>query len=401
MVTLGKRRTGIPLLQTSDGSIIRPKRVSFTQKTFDEYQIQELIRTNPEILPVDEIESVFSPLISIGREVPTNAGFIDNLYLSSQGYLILVETKLWRNPEARREVVGQIIDYAKEVSKWSFKQLEDQVRNYNQKYRNANLGIVETLEQELGEEVDETSIIEAISQNIQRGRFLLLIVGDGIHKSVEDMVEFLVQTPQLQFTLALVELQIYEFEDKSRLIMPQIVARTKEITRAVVKIEAKEISSIKVEVGEGDDPEEKFFATLGKSVTPELVTFAQSLIKDMEVLGCIVEWHTASYVMKLPAPNGRRFNLSIVGVYKHGGVFISGLANQLKRIGLPEQIGYDYAKNTALLFNTEIRNDNPTEWANSVKLQELQEKYSDFRAEVEKTINQILDVSGEEKQENF
>jgi len=57
MVTLGKRRTGIPLLQASDGSIIRPKRVSFTQKTFDEYQIQELIRTNPDILPVDEIES--------------------------------------------------------------------------------------------------------------------------------------------------------------------------------------------------------------------------------------------------------------------------------------------------------------------------------------------------------
>lgn len=335
MVTLGKRRTGIPLLQASDGSIIRPKRVSFTQKTFNEYQIQELIRTNPDILPVDEIESVFSPLISIGREVPTNAGSIDNLYLSSQGYLTLVETKLWRNPEARREVVGQIIDYAKEISKWSFKQLEDQVRSYNQKYRNANLGIVETLEQELGEEVDETSIIEAISQNIQRGRFLLLIVGDGIHKSVEDMVEFLAQTPQLLFTLALVELQIYEFEDKSRLIMPQIVTRTKEIPRVIVKIEAKEISSIKVEVAKEDDPEEKFFASLGKSVTPELVTFAQSFIKDMENLGCIVEWHSASYVMKLPAPNGRRFNLSIVSVYKHGGVFISGLANQLKRIGLP------------------------------------------------------------------
>jgi ribosomal protein L18 len=398
MVTLDKRRTGIPLLQASDGSIIRPKRVSFTQKTFDEYQIQELIRTNPDILPVDEIESVFSPLISIGREVPTNAGSIDNLYLSSQGYLILVETKLWRNPEARREVVGQIIDYAKEISKWSFKQLEDQVRSYNQKYRNANLGIVETLEQELGEEVDETSIIEAISQNIQRGRFLLLIVGDGIHKSVEDMVEFLAQTPQLQFTLALVELQIYEFEDKSRLIMPQIVTRTKEITRAVVKIEAKEISSIKVEVVEGEtDPEKKFFNDLGKSVTPELVTFAKSLIKDMEILGCIVEWHSASYVMKLPAPNGHKLNLSIVGVYKYGQVFIGSLANQLKKIGLPEQIGLDYAKNTALLFQTDFKKDSPTEWANFVKLEELREKYSDFKAEVEKTINLILDTSGEAK----
>jgi len=85
----------------------------------------------PHSSKIGSTESVFSPLISIGREVPTNAGSIDNLYLSSQGYLILVETKLWRNPEARREVVGQIIDYAKEISKWSFKQLEDQVRSYS------------------------------------------------------------------------------------------------------------------------------------------------------------------------------------------------------------------------------------------------------------------------------
>jgi hypothetical protein len=175
MVIPGKRRTGTPLLQEPDGSIIRLKRVSLTQKTFDELRIQELIRANPEILPVDEIEPVFSPPISIGREVPTKAGFIDNLYLSPQGYLTIVETKLWRNPEARREVVGQIIDYAKEISKWSFKELEDQVRSYNQQYRKANLSIAETLQQEQGEDFDEPSLIDTISRNLERGRFLLLV----------------------------------------------------------------------------------------------------------------------------------------------------------------------------------------------------------------------------------
>jgi hypothetical protein len=32
----------------------------------------------------------------------------------------VVETKLWRNPEAHRSVVAQIIDYAKDLSKMSF-----------------------------------------------------------------------------------------------------------------------------------------------------------------------------------------------------------------------------------------------------------------------------------------
>jgi hypothetical protein len=39
----------------------------------------------------------------------------DNLYLSTGGYPVLVETKLWRNPQARREVVSQALDYVKDL----------------------------------------------------------------------------------------------------------------------------------------------------------------------------------------------------------------------------------------------------------------------------------------------
>ncbi len=212
------------------------------------------------------------------------------------------------------------------------------------------------------------------------------------------MVEFLAQTPQLLFTLALVELQIYELDqnqNKSLLIIPQTVTRTREITRAIVKIEAKEIKSINIGLiepppdGDGDG----FFTTLGKHVNPELVAFARSIIEDIEGLGCIVEWHSASYVIKLPAPNGRKLNLSLFGIYKQGEVFIGGLAHQLKKVGLPEQIGLDYAKNTALLFKTEIYSGNPTEWAGRVKLQELWDKYDKFEAEVQKTIDQIIEAA--------
>jgi hypothetical protein len=361
MVILGKRRTGTPLLQGSDGSIIRLKRVSLTQKTFDELRIQELIRANPEILPVDEIEPVFSPPISIGREVPTKAGFIDNLYLSPQGYLTIVETKLWRNPEARREVVGQIIDYAKEVSKWSFKELEDQVRSYNQSYRKANLGIVETLRQEQGEDVDEQFIIDSISHNIRQGRYLLLVVGDGIRESVEDMVEFLAQTPQLQFTLALVELQIYELDtnqDKSLLIIPQIVTRTREVVRAVVRIEAKEIGSIKVDLVEpvSTDLEEIFFNNLSKVVNSELVIFTRSIIEDMENLDCTIEWGRTLKV-KLPDPGGSRQNLSLFYIYKDGTMNTGPFAFQLAKLGLSKQIGLDFVEKIASLFNSKVSKD--------------------------------------------
>jgi len=401
MIKRGQRQRGTPLVQRSDGSILSLKRVPFTRKKFDEGWLQELIRAKPELLPVGEIESVFSPPISIGREVPTNAGSIDNLFISPQGYLTIVETKLWRNPEARREVVGQIIDYAKEVSKWSFDELDKRVQSYNQQYRERDYGLIETLqlEQEQIEADDEAFIIDSISRNIERGRFLLLVVGDGIRESVEDMVDFLAQTPQLQFTLALVELQIYELDaaqEQSLLIIPQIVTRTREITRAIVKVEAKEIEAVNIEVVDSASigADEEFFNSLSKNVTAELVDFARSVIQDLEERGCVIEWHSASYVVKLPNPTGNRTNFSIVGVNKYGEVFVGALANQLKKSGLPEQIGYDYAARTAALFDDcSVRDDDPAYWENYPSLRELKQSYSDFKLEVERTIDAINDAA--------
>jgi len=43
------------------------------------------------------------------------------------GRLAVVEVKLWRNPEARRKVVAQILDYAKELSNWDYEDLQREV----------------------------------------------------------------------------------------------------------------------------------------------------------------------------------------------------------------------------------------------------------------------------------
>jgi len=61
------------------------------------------------------------PAISVGMELRSAVGgSVDNLYVTPSGHLIVGETKLYRNPEARREVIGQIIDYAKDLSAFSY-----------------------------------------------------------------------------------------------------------------------------------------------------------------------------------------------------------------------------------------------------------------------------------------
>jgi hypothetical protein len=59
----------------------------------------------------------------VAIELPTDRGRLDILFADADGNLILIETKLWRNPEARRKVVGQFVDYATAISKWSYDDL--------------------------------------------------------------------------------------------------------------------------------------------------------------------------------------------------------------------------------------------------------------------------------------
>ena len=145
MVSSGNRRDGQPAIVNPNAASTKPKRLSFDQKIFEEKWLQKLIDSNPELLPVTEIEPAFAPLVSVGLEIETGVGFIDNLFISPQGYLTMAETKLWRNHEARREVVSQIIDYAAAVSHWTFEQLESKVRDYNKQYRGSDLGILDSL----------------------------------------------------------------------------------------------------------------------------------------------------------------------------------------------------------------------------------------------------------------
>ncbi|HXU23892.1 MAG TPA: hypothetical protein VN697_07665, partial [Tepidiformaceae bacterium] len=88
------------------------KRTGFVK----EADLQSLILTSPELLGPLGAELRFIP---IGWEVPLGPGRLDLLFLDSDGVLTLVETKLKANNESRREVVGQILEYAAYAAEWS------------------------------------------------------------------------------------------------------------------------------------------------------------------------------------------------------------------------------------------------------------------------------------------
>jgi len=189
---------------------------------------------NPNLLPVDEIEPAFSPLIPVSRELPTPSGPLDLLFINPSGMLTLVECKLYRNPEARRKVVGQILDYAKEFSQWSYEDLEEAIKAPGEEFD------LYKLANQFSGEIEEEVFIDTVSRNLKRGRFLLLILGDGIREGVESISEFLQMHANLNFAFALVEETIYSIPEsmgEGFLVQPRVIARTVEIERALIQLE--------------------------------------------------------------------------------------------------------------------------------------------------------------------
>jgi len=217
-----------------------------------EAQIQAIVQENPSCLPIAEIDPIFSGPIPVCTELNTSAGPIDNFMITPTGLPILVECKLWRNPEARREVVGQILDYAKELSRWSSSDLQREVSRRLKRSGNPILDIVRTT----NPTIDEVQFNDALTVNLRRGRFLLLIVGDGIREGVEAIAEYIQRHASLHFSLGLIELPIYVMPNDDYLVTPRVLARTMVITRTVVILPEGHVLQENSETPDADiDPE--------------------------------------------------------------------------------------------------------------------------------------------------
>ena len=225
-----KSAYGKPLFLDAEGNITDLTRAEIA----DEQTIQQLVFDHPDCLPISDIDEAFNPLVPVCMELHTAVGSVDILMVSPNGEICIIETKLWRNPEARRKVVAQILDYAQEVSSWTYEDLQREVNRRLGRKGNSLFELVKSAHVELLQV--ESDFVDAVSRNLKRGRILLLIVGDGIREGTAGIAEFLTQAGHLHFTFALIELNLYQAEGKGQLLIPKTLAKTTELARMTVEI---------------------------------------------------------------------------------------------------------------------------------------------------------------------
>jgi hypothetical protein len=116
------------LLFEENGGLEKGERVRIGEiKGKNEAWLRDTLFDHPEIIPTEDIDSTFGPLVPLCKELRTDAGPIDAVFINEHGRLTLVECKLWKNPQARREVVAQTLDYVSALSSWTYADLQRQV----------------------------------------------------------------------------------------------------------------------------------------------------------------------------------------------------------------------------------------------------------------------------------
>lgn len=194
------------------------------QKEYDEDYIQNLIFENPNLLRLNEIDVSVGRIAPLCMEFPVdNSGHaVDDLYVDSNGVLTIVECKLIRNHQATREVLGQILDYAKEIVKYDYKELDRRI------YKVTKKSLFEKASESV-EDLDYELFEENVIRNLKEGRINLVMAGDRISKNVEELVSFLNGYSRMNFKLGVVEIQLFKIPDSDkRIAIPVCLCKTVE-----------------------------------------------------------------------------------------------------------------------------------------------------------------------------
>jgi hypothetical protein len=276
-------------LLSETGSLQRVMRADYDS----ELLLQDLVDSYPELLAGEQI-SPTAPLhwLVIDKEVgipdavdASDRWALDILLVDNHSRPTLVEIKRSTDRRIRREVVGQMLDYAANAQLyWPV----DRIRSLaTQRYGGADNLDAEVArllgnEAELAsEEIDK--FWTAVSENLRQGRVRLLFVADELPGELKRTIEFLNgQMPDVD--VLGVEIPQY-LGDSFKALVPRLVGQTELIRQSKIP-----------PASQGKTTREKFFSAFG----PDLLDFYSNFVAKAEATkGISVDWGRKNAIIKI------------------------------------------------------------------------------------------------------
>ena len=357
------RADGTPVMVTGETSIaLQRKRIGGKDGPHDEQWLQRLIHRHPNCIPMDQIEPGLPKLVPVCMELPLPSGYLDNLLMTPEGDIVIVEVKLFHNSQSRREVVAQALDYASSLFSMNYDALEKAVlkSDFDDGERPARLydlfGDADTL--------DEPDFVDAVNMNLKNGRIVVLVIGDGIRSDAEDLVNGLQSHAGFHFTFALVELAVFQGGSVDDLfVVPRTLIKTCMIERGIVRIDDQ-----RGEVVEAPKKHQTAASGQRQSITseqfydamrerhPELPDALGAFLTKLADLNVYADF-LRSLNLKWDPPTGKPINL---GYIKRNGQLWTDAADWFLS---DQKLAQSYVEDLAIIFGGEVmhigNNQNP------------------------------------------
>jgi hypothetical protein len=166
-------------------------RVPATSTYSDEKHLRDILATNPSIIP-----GVSDPRAQAVIEFPLRTVSADVVIVDSTGSITVCETKLARNPEIRRKVVGQVLEYAAKLSEMSLVDFEESWQS-SKPY----ISLVDAVLGASADTDERGTFRNAVAETLTHGRFRVLIVADALTDELRLIARYLGDHTDFEFNV--------------------------------------------------------------------------------------------------------------------------------------------------------------------------------------------------------
>ncbi len=208
--------------------------VAMAEKPYDsEALLQELLEKYPNLLGIDHHDQRFNQWLLIKRTgtIPTDdmgmeRWSLNHLFLDHQAIPTLVEVQHEGEYRPRREIIGQMLDYAANaVLYWPVESILDQ---FEINCRRQNRDPEQVFEDFLGENADEEQFWQQVKTNLQAGKIRLIFVADHIPAAMQRVIEFLNKQMDPAEVLAVEIKQYVSLENGLKTLVSNVIGQTAE-----------------------------------------------------------------------------------------------------------------------------------------------------------------------------
>lgn len=156
------------------------------------------------------------------KENAGNRWSLDHLFIDQDAIPTLVEVKRSTDTRIRREVIGQILDYAANaVAYWSIESLE---ATYEEQCKTNDINPNDAINQLIDDDSSFDEFWEQVSTNLKAGKIRMLIIADKIPHELKNIIEFL---NQQMSPAEILGIEIKQFKnDELKTLVPKVIGKT-------------------------------------------------------------------------------------------------------------------------------------------------------------------------------